>query len=38
MEKFIEMMREKGFDRHTASACLIALRGLEVIKITSSYV
>jgi len=27
-----EVMREKGFDRHTASAYLIALRGLEVIK------
>ncbi|MFP3202342.1 MAG: hypothetical protein RXR43_08895 [Sulfolobus sp.] len=26
------MMREKGFDRHTASAYLIALKGLEVIK------
>jgi len=25
-------MREKGFDRHIASAYLIALRGLEVIK------
>jgi hypothetical protein len=23
-------MREKGFDRHTASAYLIALKGLEV--------
>jgi predicted transposase len=27
-----KVMREKGFDRHTASAYLIALRGLEVIK------
>jgi len=26
------IMREKGFDRHTASAYLIALKGLEVIK------
>ncbi|BDB98678.1 hypothetical protein [Saccharolobus caldissimus] len=28
----IKVMREKGFDRHTASAYLIALKGLEVIK------
>ncbi|AEE94642.1 OrfB transposable element-related protein, IS605 [Acidianus hospitalis W1] len=27
-----KIMREKGFDRHTASAYLIALKGLEVIK------
>ncbi|MFP3234513.1 MAG: hypothetical protein RXR08_12910 [Sulfolobaceae archaeon] len=27
-----EVMREKGFDRHTASAYLIALKGLKVIK------
>jgi predicted transposase len=27
-----KVMREKGFDRHTASAYLIALKGLEVIK------
>jgi len=33
-----KVMREKGFDRHTASAYLIALKGLKVIKITSSYV
>ena len=26
------IMREKGFDRHTASTYLIALKGLEVIK------
>jgi hypothetical protein len=26
------IMREKGFDKHTASAYLIALKGLEVIK------
>jgi hypothetical protein len=26
------VMREKGFDRHTASAYLIALKGLKVIK------
>ncbi|QIW25329.1 hypothetical protein EWF20_06780 [Sulfolobus sp. S-194] len=26
------IMREKGFDRHTASAYLIAMKGLEVIK------
>jgi len=32
------IMREKGFDRHTASAYLIALKGLEVIKNTNSYV
>ena len=31
------VMREKGFDRHTASAYLIALKGLEVIKKTNSY-
>ena len=27
-----KIMREKGFDRHTASAYLIALKGLEMIK------
>ena len=27
-----KVVREKGFDRHTASAYLIALKGLEVIK------
>ena len=27
-----KVIREKGFDRHTASAYLIALKGLEVIK------
>ena len=27
-----KVMRERGFDRHTASAYLIALRGLEAIK------
>jgi predicted transposase len=27
-----KVMREKGFDRHTASAYLIALKGLEIIK------
>jgi len=27
-----KVMREKGFDRHTASAYLIALKGLKVIK------
>ena len=32
-----KVMREKGFDRHTASAYLIALKGLEVIKKTNSY-
>jgi hypothetical protein len=37
MEKIIKVMREKGFDRHIAPACLIALRELEVIKIASSY-
>jgi hypothetical protein len=26
------VMREKGFDRHIASAYLIALKGLKVIK------
>ena len=31
-EEHDRIMREKGFDRHTASAYLIALRGLEVIK------
>ncbi|MFP3144672.1 MAG: hypothetical protein RXQ93_06640 [Caldisphaera sp.] len=31
-EEHEKVMREKGFDRHTASAYLIALRGLEVIK------
>jgi hypothetical protein len=25
------MMREKGFDRHTASAYLIALKGLGIL-------
>jgi len=27
-----KVIREKGFDRHTASAYLIALKGLKVIK------
>jgi len=31
-EEHEKVMREKGFDRHTASAYLIALKGLEVIK------
>ena len=31
-ESHDRVMREKGFDRHTASAYLIALKGLEVIK------
>ena len=31
-EEHDRVMREKGFDRHTASAYLIALKGLEVIK------
>ena len=31
-EEHERVMREKGFDRHTASAYLIALKGLEVIK------
>jgi hypothetical protein len=31
MEKIIKVMREKGFDRHTASAYLIVLRN-KVIK------
>jgi predicted transposase len=31
-ENHDRIMREKGFDRHTASAYLIALKGLEVIK------
>ncbi|BDB99649.1 hypothetical protein SACC_26660 [Saccharolobus caldissimus] len=31
-EDYDNVMREKGFDRHTASAYIIALRGLEVIK------
>jgi hypothetical protein len=31
-EEHDKVMREKGFDRHTASAYLIALKGLEVIK------
>jgi hypothetical protein len=31
-EEHEKVMREKGFDRHTASAYLIALMGLEVIK------
>jgi predicted transposase len=31
-ENHDRMMREKGFDRHTASAYLIALKGLKVIK------
>ena len=31
-EEHKKVMREKGFDRHIASAYLIALRGLEVIK------
>ena len=31
-ENHDRMMREKGFDRHTASAYLIALKGLEIIK------
>jgi len=31
-EEHEKVMMEKGFDRHTASAYLIALRGLEVIK------
>jgi hypothetical protein len=26
-----KVMREKGFDRHTASACLIALKGLGML-------
>ena len=31
-EEHEKVMREKGFDRHAASAYLIALRGLEAIK------
>ena len=31
-EEHEKVMREKGFDRHTASAYLIALKGLKVIK------
>ncbi|WP_243671631.1 hypothetical protein [Vulcanisaeta sp. JCM 16161] len=31
-EEHEKVMREKGYDRHTASAYLIALKGLEVIK------
>jgi predicted transposase len=31
-EEHEKVMREKGFDRHTASAYLITLKGLEVIK------
>ncbi|MGC9227105.1 MAG: hypothetical protein ACP5HY_07450, partial [Caldivirga sp.] len=31
-EEHDRLMREKGLDRHTASAYLIALRGLEAIK------
>ncbi len=31
-EEHDRVMREKGFDRHVASAYLIALKGLEVIK------
>jgi len=31
-EEHEKVMKEKGFDRHIASAYLIALRGLEVIK------
>jgi hypothetical protein len=31
-EEHDKVMREKGFDRHTASAYLIALKGLKVIK------
>jgi hypothetical protein len=31
-EEHDRVMREKGFDRHTASAYLIALKGLKVIK------
>jgi len=31
-EEHEKVMRERGFDRHTASAYLIALRGLEAIK------
>jgi hypothetical protein len=31
-EEHEKVMREKGFDRHTASAYLIASKGLEVIK------
>ncbi|ACP55396.1 conserved hypothetical protein [Sulfolobus islandicus M.16.27] len=31
-EEHDRVMREKGFDRHTASAYLIAMKGLEVIK------
>ena len=27
-----KVIREKGFDRHTVSAYLIALKGLKVIK------
>ena len=27
-----KVIREKGFDRHTASAYLIALKGLKIIK------
>jgi len=37
-EEHKKVMREKGFDRHTASAYLIVLKGLEVIKITNRYV
>ncbi len=37
-EEHDRVMREKGFDRHTASAYLITLKGLEAIKITNSYV
>jgi len=31
-EEHEKVMRGKGFDRHTASAYLIALKGLKVIK------
>ncbi|BDB98669.1 hypothetical protein SACC_16860 [Saccharolobus caldissimus] len=31
-EEHVKVMREKSFDRHRASAYLIALRGLEVIE------
>ena len=31
-EEHEKLMEERGFDRHTASAYLVALRGLEVIK------
>jgi hypothetical protein len=31
-EEHDRVMREKGFDRHTASAYLISLKGLKVIK------